>query len=253
MPIQSTTYTARKLEALFPSPEPLTLALQFGASLTVTKGTVLGLNSSTGFGGVYVGTKVANPSNAPTVADSAGAGAFLEASYIVQYTLKTAAGESLPSPAAVLHSAGSKKINVAAITGLNAAVTHVRVWINGTFAKELAVTAGATSATDIDAADVVGGAVLPTRSTAFTTSNGLQVARFIAAYDFKTDANGKVVLGTGSEAEWGQLHETAPVYVNGSFDKGTLTGWTDDAALDLGARELTLDVSADGGRIVRIP
>lgn len=70
-------------------------------------------------------------------------------------------------------------------------------------------------------------------------TNGTETATCIAVYDFVTDANGKVYLGTSAVASSVNLpHETAPVYVAGVFDTTELTGWDSAAKTDLHGRTL---------------
>ncbi len=61
-------------------------------------------------------------------------------------------------------------------------------------------------------------------------SNGLEVARGIAQYDFTTDSNGDVTIGGDS----GATHKTAPVYLKGFFATSELTGLDANGVADLG-------------------
>lgn len=72
-------------------------------------------------------------------------------------------------------------------------------------------------------------------------SDGTEVARGIAVYDFTTDADGKVTIAN----EKGVQCDTAPIYIGGMFRTTELTGLDDDAVEQLGGL-LTSGTAADG-------
>lgn len=61
-------------------------------------------------------------------------------------------------------------------------------------------------------------------------SNGTEVARGIAMYDFTTDGSGKVTIGGDSSVTF----DTAPIYVSGTFLISELTGLDANAVTDFG-------------------
>lgn len=70
-------------------------------------------------------------------------------------------------------------------------------------------------------------------------TNGTEVAKCIAKFDFVTDASGNVYLGTSATPSALNLpHSTAVVYVAGVFNSSELTGWDAAAAVDFHARLL---------------
>lgn len=60
--------------------------------------------------------------------------------------------------------------------------------------------------------------------------DGAEVARAICKYDITTDADGNVTIANES----GVTHNTAPVYVAGTFRTTELVGLDDDAVEQLG-------------------
>jgi hypothetical protein len=61
-------------------------------------------------------------------------------------------------------------------------------------------------------------------------SDGTEVARGIAMYDFTTDSNGKVTIANESLVKY----DTAPIYKAGTFRTTELTGLDAAAVADLG-------------------
>lgn len=71
-------------------------------------------------------------------------------------------------------------------------------------------------------------------------SDGTEVARGIAQYDFTTDASGNVTIANQTGVEY----HTAPVYLAGTFRTNELTGLDAAAVADLG--RLVAGALADG-------
>ena len=187
----------------------------------------------------YDGSKVADPTVAPTMTSSGTSGSWLAASYKFAYTLVTAAGESLPSPIAILAATGSKKLHIAALTGLAASVTAVNLYMDGQFILQLSVSSNATTATDFDVSDVTTSSPVPPprKSTAFVNSDGRQVCLGILRYDITTDEFGNVVYGQQATPQFGKKDLDAPVYVGGYFTYGDIPGGVSASAMaDLNAR-----------------
>lgn len=68
--------------------------------------------------------------------------------------------------------------------------------------------------------------------------DGAETARAIAMYDITTDADGKATIASES----GITHDTAPVYIGGTFRTDELTGLDDDAVEQLGGFLVSGDV-----------
>lgn len=183
--------------------------------------------------GLYDGTKLANPTVAPTLTAATGSTpTFVAGMHAVSYTFITAAGESLPSPAAgVVLTGGSTPtlaITVGVIT-LPTGATGVKYYVNGFYAGTstgIETTLNGFAAT---------GSIPPVSNTAFTATNGLHVAKAISVYDFRTDEVGNVIWGDGNTSpEFGAKDQTAPAWFGGVFKTTDLTGLTADAVNDLG-------------------
>jgi len=210
---------------------PITITMATG-----TAGVTLGL------WGAYDGAKVATPV-APTVASLTSGSSFtLLASYIVAITHLTAQGETLLSPGVpVILTTSDRSIRVTPAT-LPAGTTGVNVYINGVFAATAAQTAAA--AIDIAAMSAVAHA-LPVKSTAFTDTSGLSIARAIAMCDIRTNNMGQVAeAASGQQPRFGVYDPTAAAYKRGAFQTSELVtngsaGITQDALDDLRGRLLS--------------
>lgn len=78
-------------------------------------------------------------------------------------------------------------------------------------------------------------------------SNGLEVARGIAMFDFKTTSAGKVQLISGSDVpEWLENFELTPIYIKGYFRVGDLTCLDAAAVVDLGKMIQLAATDAEG-------
>jgi len=88
------------------------------------------------------------PTN-PAFADNATTSTFLAGSYFVQMTQSTAFGESTLSAPVQINLTATHSILVPAITGMNAAVTKVSIYVNGVFALDIPVTSAGSGATAI--------------------------------------------------------------------------------------------------------
>lgn len=78
-----------------------------------------------------------------------------------------------------------------------------------------------------------------------SNSDGTEVARGIAQYDFVTDASGNVFLGAAATSEHGQYELTAPIYTQGEFFIGDLTGLDANGLADLQGRLIEGDSVSD--------
>ena len=185
----------------------------------------------------YDSTVVAAPTTAPTVAGNGSGSSYAAGTYAVAYTLVTAYGESIPSPATNVTVTAAQNLRVSAISSLNAAVTAVNYYVNGLWAKQTAVSSGTAAQTDISGASLATGASPPTANTAYTCPNGAgcHVARGLLAYATATDSSGYVTYGTASGGDqWGQTRRTASVYVSGLFACQDLSGLDAKAVADMG-------------------
>lgn len=68
------------------------------------------------------------------------------------------------------------------------------------------------------------------KAYANANSDGSEVAKFIAMYDFTTDGSGKVTIANETNVKY----DTAPVYKAGTFRTTELTGLDAAAVTDLG-------------------
>lgn len=194
-----------------------------------------------GLWGPYVGSKLANPTVAPTVASKTGGSVWpVLGQYIVQYSFATAQGETLLSPGTpVALTTTDRTLAVSSIT-LPAGATAINFYVNGVYAAQIT----ATGAKDIDAIDTDGEHPAPIVNTAFTNTDGRHVARGIAVCSFRTDNMGRVVFGGSSSIPQGAYDLNAPLFISGCFDTKELVGLSADAISDLG--RLLSGALADG-------
>lgn len=200
----------------------------------------------------------ASPATAPTInahtnASNPGAG-----NWTVAYSYVTAAGETAISPATTQNIPAGSAPQIAALTGLPAAVTAVNVYMNPTvgatgpllYATQLTVTANATAATDITAAPAASAKVAPTGNSAATASNGTGTARLINMYGCTvtapTDGSGINDVSYGSE--FGRTIKSTPAYYKGTFRTQDLAS-LDAAALAAMAGRL-IEGTISNGKIV---
>jgi hypothetical protein len=204
-------------------------------------GAIIAISSDDGKAYPYNGDKVADPTTAPTIADGA-AGTFKAGAYLVQYTYVTEGGESLPSQSALWVATDDKQCRISAINSIPDGVTHVNVYVNGAFEKQITVTANATAQTDFNKNGSGSGKGLPRVSTAFEATDELYIARGILSIGIVTDASGNITFGDETPGEFREEYSDAGVFVGGVFkiadlelsgdpDTGTLTA---DAVEDLG-------------------
>ena len=173
----------------------------------------------------YDGTKVANPTVAPSVSAAGADGTLAVGAYSVTYTYVTAAGESLPSPAATIAVASTNHITIASITSVPANVTSVNVYLNGTFYKNQTVTANATGAFNILAPAAGAGLESPNVSTAYNYSDGRQIPIGLAILPMAADPSGKITFAsTPTGNSQGQIRYAAEIAIAGYFNTGDLAG-----------------------------
>jgi hypothetical protein len=146
----------------------------------------------------YNGTQVANPTTAPTLTATGAGGTIGAGTYAVTYTKVTAAGESLPSYAAVVTLTAAQSIQVTSITGLEASVTKVNFYINNVFALQNTPSNGATGTVTISAFASSAGKAAPTVSTAFVNSDGSQSPVGAAWYAMASAPNGAITFGASA-------------------------------------------------------
>jgi hypothetical protein len=209
------------------------------ASLTGGAGTAVNVHTTTGctIGKLtaYNGTKIANPTTVPTVADSATAGSFVAlSSYGVAYTYTNAlGGETLPSPV-VLHTLASGKTSFTAAPAEGAmptGATGINYYVDG----QLCAQATAVTALQISNFTTLAGINAPSVNTAFVATDGSQIPVGIAPANFKTDALGRVVYGNVPLlAPFITNDLTVPVYVIGFFFTQDLVGLDANAVSILG-------------------
>jgi hypothetical protein len=196
-----------------------------------------------GLWGPYVGTKLADPTTGPTATSAATGSLPLLGQYVVTYTHLTAQGESLPSPGTpVALTTTDQSIDVTP-AALPAGTTGIRIYLNGVFAEE----STQTTATLVNVGAIAGTAsiAMPTINTAFTNTDGRQVARAIAHYDFRTDAFGRVAFADAGTTPQNSAYETtAPAWFGGEFKTTDLVGLDAQAVADLG--RLQSGTIADG-------
>jgi hypothetical protein len=204
-----------------------------------------------GLWGPYVGTKLADPTTAPTVAWKGSGGYFpVDSTHVVCITLLTAQGETLPSPGVILaKSSATDSIDVTPAT-LPAGTTGINIYVDGL----LAATSAQTTATKVNVPGVETTLALgalaakapPRVNTAFTNTDGRHVAKAIAMCDFRTNSLGKVAeAGATQQPQYGIYDPTSPGYFSGAFKTSELTGLTADAIADLSGR-LIKGTLADG-------
>lgn len=179
----------------------------------------------------YNGALIANPTAAPVLTDSAGAGTFPAGTYSGSYTFVNANGESLPSPATVYLSAGTKKVHFAAIAGIPAGVTSVNLYIDGQFALNVAVAANATAATDVNLTDFSTASqaakVPPSKSSLYSATDGSNIPAVFLQRMVTTDEKGHVVMGSSRAGQHGGYLLEGEVYAGGLFNFADFNGTLD--------------------------
>ena len=219
-----------------PSVDRNTLATSGAAAITVSIAhTTIGRLS--GSVAAYNSTKVANPSTAPTVADT-GTGTWDAGTYQVSYTYVTAAGESLPSPAAAWACAGNKQLRVSAISSIPDKVTGLKFYIfgpEGFKTKTISVSSNAISQTDINVSGTTDAqSWFPNVSTAYVADDGTHVPTGVLAEGAYTDEKGDTWHGSDSGAVVAGRSRTALVLVMGHVKTQELTGLDSNAVAALG-------------------
>lgn len=210
-----------------------TNALESAGTATITvAGTTAG--NRIGLFGPYAGTKLADPTVAPTAASKAGGTSLpVLMQGILQYTFITAAGETLPSPgAAFALTTTDRTIAVEAIT-VPTDATGVNYYINGVYAA----TSATGAAKDITELATTGIRPLPTKNTAFINTDGRHIAKAIAKESFRTNSLGQVAcVGAGQQPANGIYDSSATAYTKGAFKTTELVGLTSDAVADLAGK-----------------
>ena len=186
----------------------------------------------------YDGTKLTDPTTAPTVAGNGSGSSFAAGTYAVSYTLLTSLGESLPSPATMATATAAQNLRVSAITAPTGC-TGANYYVNGVWAGTTAASSGSIAQTDLTGATLATGKSAPTASTAFTAPNGAgtHIALCILATACVVDNSGYVGFSTGSTGGlWGEKALTAPAYYSGSFNVADLVGLNATAVSQLAGR-----------------
>lgn len=210
----------------------------------LASGTMTNVHTTTGIAngaiGPYAATLVANPTTVPTLSDNAGAGTWSTATsstFEVAYTYVTPAGETIPSYAATIALAtASHSIGIASITGIPAGVTFVNVYVNGFFAKQVAVANNATGAIVVSGPAAATAATPPPyTSTAYLANDGSQIPVGISVLEVYADPSGNVTYGLlPTTNNQGSVKHVAPVAITGYFSCADLTGLDTNAVSKLG-------------------
>lgn len=176
----------------------------------------------------YASLKLANPSTAPSCSGTGAAGSFAAGSYVVSYTLVTAEGETLPSPATTIALTAGQSLRIAAISSLDSRVVAVNYYVNGLFAGSKTVTNGTATQTDIVAGSITG--------TLQPRNNTTGAPRAILPVSCVTDASGRVVQGsvTGVGPQFETGYSAVAAYFDGCFRTTDLVGLDSDAVALLG-------------------
>jgi hypothetical protein len=223
------TITLNGRLAGFPAPLP-TIA---GAALT--GGGSYGIAATTagrpkGSFAAYSTIKVAAPAAAVTPSGTGSSGGWAAGAYLIQHTFETAEGETTPGPQAAVALTAGQQLRIAQITGLDARITRVNIYANGSHVGSITPASGSAAQADFTttAASRVASKTPPTINT---TGN----PRAILPRDLATDASGLVTLGARAG---GYLNDqgdaSTPALFGGVFKTTDLVGLDADAAAILG-------------------
>lgn len=218
------------------------IAVKLAASTSYARGQVLGETGTAGVYGKFDSTTAAVP-GAPTVTGTSSGSAFAAGTYLVQVTGVNAQGETTPTaPVAVTLTAG-QKINVAALSGLDASLTALNVYVDGVLIGSATVSSGVSTATAFDVAAVTTKQGLPSSNTAYTIPNGAgtQKAACVLSRACQTDSSGNITFSPTSGQAGGEFTETHTVvdaFIRGTFMVSDLTGLNAKAVGDLGGHYL---------------
>lgn len=223
------TITLQGSLAGFPATVPTLTqtALTGGGSFAIATGQ---LGRSAGTHEAYTALKLANPAAAPTPSGTGSAGGWAAGSYSVQVTHETAEGETAGSPVASVALTAAQQLRIAQITGLNARVTKVNVYVNGHHAGVIVPSGGTAAQTDftLTAASVIAGKRIPSHNS--TGNPTCILPRTVA-----TDAHGLITYGDTAS---GYLNErgdkSIPAFFGGIFKPQDIVGLDADAVAILG-------------------
>lgn len=233
-------FNVAKLEPYINPRSARTLAGQMAASLTVAKGDRLGQLTANGKYTPAVKTLITAPAAAP-VPTAAGADGTLPAGdYLLAYTYVNANGETTISPVGTVTVGATNHIAVATLA-LPAGVDSINLYMTDADGNDFHL---------VDNYDGTGFNILapasspqepPVTNTALLKTDGSQTAKVIAAYDFVTDTDGNVYLGSGItdfSSPMVDMQPTAILYHKGAFLKSELTGISAAEIADLGGKEM---------------
>jgi len=237
----------------------LPIALMSASTANIVGGGTLTPSTSTvGVAGgrykAYASTAIAAPTVAPVLTDGA-VGTWPAGEYTGSYTYVNSVGETTVSPDTAYLSAGTKKVHFAALAGIPAGVTFVNLYINGQYAKQIAVTANATAAQDVDLADVATVAAHPAPSinTAFSNLDGSQNFKLINAYDLNTDAFGNIIYGGSTQLTPEQgTFTTGEAFYRGAFKGVDLVGLDAWALAQANVQIVAGSLPSDAGLIIAL-
>jgi len=203
-------------------------------------------------------TKVTSPASGLSVSATGSGGTIFTGIHSVQATWYNSNGETLPGPVAMVTLTAGQNIRVAAITSGNVptGASGLNVYIDGIFAKQIALSTGAVPQTDIAGYDTsLTPKGLPTANTAYVYSDGRQTLVGFAKYAFETDYKGRARFG--SQSPIGKSGDLSVEIVQGGIldvsGLSWLTGTETEAIAQLGARILSGSISANTAKIAFAP
>jgi hypothetical protein len=174
--------------------------------------------------------KASPPAAAVTPSGTGSSGGWAAGAYVIQHTFETATGETTAGPQAAVALTAGQQLRIAQITGLDARITRVNIYANGSHVGSITPASGSAAQADFTttAASRVASKTPPTINT---TGN----PRAILPRDLATDASGLVTLGARAG---GYLNDqgdaSTPALFGGVFKTTDLVGLDADAAAILG-------------------
>lgn len=253
---------------------PLTIAAKKdykGLSITAPSQTASSLNASatvavtTTTSGVaynrvvaWDGSKITSPAAAISVSATGSGGTIFTGIHSVQATWYNANGETLSAPVAMVTLTAGQNIRVAAITSGNVptGASGMNIYIDGIYAKQIALSSGAVPQTDIPGYDTaLTPRGLPMLNTAYVYSDGRQTLAGFAKYAFQTDYKGRVKLGRDNPI--GKSGDLGVEFVRGGIvnqsDLAWASGTESEAIYQLSARILSGTIAAGNAKIAFAP
>jgi hypothetical protein len=184
--------------------------------------------------------KASPPAAAVTPSGTGSSGGWAAGAYVIQHTFETATGETTAGPQAAVALTAGQQLRIAQITGLDAKVTAVHIYANGSHVGSIAPAAGVAAQTDFTttAAGRVASKRIPGHNTTGNARCVLPAAR-------ATDIRGASALAgqAGGEQHGGYWPSTA-AFFKGVFRTSDLVGLDADTMADLG--RLIKGTMADG-------